>query len=55
MNDEKLVRRVIEVPPEYKRAVKVLAASGDTTIKALLMEGIEQVCKKRQQDNLLRE
>lgn len=55
MKDEKVVRMVIEVPSEYKRAVKVLAASGDTTIKALLMEGIEQVCKKRQQEHLLNE
>ena len=53
MKDEKLVRMVLEVPPEYKRAIKVLAASEDTTIKTLLMEGIERVCKKRQQEHLL--
>lgn len=42
-----LVRIVIEVPPSYRRAIKTIAAAEDTTIKDLLMEGIEHVCKVR--------
>ena len=42
-----LVRIVIEVPPGYRRAIKTIAAAEDTTIKDLLMEGIEHVCKVR--------
>ena len=44
---EDLVRIVIEVPPGYRRAIKTIAAAEDTTIKELLMEGIEHVCKVR--------
>lgn len=53
MSDAKDVRIVIEVPPEYKRAVKMLAASEDSTIKTLIMEAIEKVCKDRKQEHLI--
>jgi hypothetical protein len=42
-----LVRIVVEVPPGYRRAVKTLAAAEDCTIKDIMMEGIERVCKDR--------
>jgi hypothetical protein len=42
-----LVRIVVEVPPGYRRVLKTIAAAEDSTIKDLIMEGIEDVCKRR--------
>lgn len=42
-----LVRIVVEVPPGYRRSLKTIAAAEDSTIKDLVMEGIEYICKDR--------
>lgn len=42
-----LVRIVVEVPPDYKRALKVLAAQHHMSVKDLVMEAIRILCQHR--------